>query len=102
MSVVLDTRDTQGQFALLDQHGVSGDATPLHRHLNEDEAFCVLDGEIVAVAGDQERRVDVPVVHRLGTNRGTKVTLVPNRRKAVVGPGCLPRRVDALGAPARA
>lgn len=54
MSVVLDARDTQGQFALIDQHGVSGDATPLHRHLNEDEAFYVLDGEIVAVAGDHE------------------------------------------------
>lgn len=56
MSVVLDADDTQGQFALIDQRGVSGDATPLHRHLNEDEAFYVLDGEIVAVAGDDERR----------------------------------------------
>ncbi len=54
MNVVLGAQDTQGQFALLDQHGVSGDATPLHRHLNEDEAFYVLDGEIVAVAGEEE------------------------------------------------
>ena len=56
MSVVLDAHDTQGQFALIDQQGVSGDSTPLHRHLNEDEAFYVLDGEIVAVAGDRECR----------------------------------------------
>lgn len=54
MAVVLDTSDTRGQFALIDQHGVAGDATPLHRHLHEDEAFYVLDGEIVAVAGGQE------------------------------------------------
>lgn len=54
MNVVLGAQDTRGQFALLDQHGVLGDATPLHRHLNEDEAFYVLDGEIVAVAGDEE------------------------------------------------
>src|SRR4051794_25208958 len=56
MAVVLDADDTRGQFALLDQHGVTGDATPLHRHLREDEAFYVLDGEIVALAGDQEHR----------------------------------------------
>ena len=56
MSVVLDAHDTQRQFALIDQRGVAGDATPLHRHLNEDEAFYVLDGEILAVAGDHECR----------------------------------------------
>src|SRR3954447_17697356 len=54
MAVVLDADDTRGQFALLDQHGVAGDATPLHRHLHEDEAFYVLDGDIVALAGDEE------------------------------------------------
>src|SRR3954453_1677168 len=56
MAVVLGAADTRGQFALLDQHGVAGDATPLHRHLHEDEAFYVLDGEIIALAGDQEHR----------------------------------------------
>jgi len=56
MAVVLDADDTRGQFALLDQHGFAGDATPLHRHLHEDEAFYVLDGEIIALAGDQEHR----------------------------------------------
>jgi len=28
MSVVLDAHDTQGQFALIDEQGVSGDSTP--------------------------------------------------------------------------
>jgi quercetin dioxygenase-like cupin family protein len=56
MAVALGADDTRGQFALLDQHGLAGDATPLHRHLHEDEAFYVLDGEIVAVAGAQEHR----------------------------------------------
>lgn len=54
MAVVFGAQDTAGQLALLDQHGLAGDATPLHRHLNEDEAFYVLDGEIVAVAGEEE------------------------------------------------
>lgn len=54
LEVVLDAADTRGQFALVDQHGVAGDATPLHRHLHEDEAFYVLDGEIVALAGEAE------------------------------------------------
>jgi quercetin dioxygenase-like cupin family protein len=56
MAVVLDSEDTGGQFALLDQHGVAGDATPLHRHVHEDEAFYVFDGAIVALAGDHEHR----------------------------------------------
>ena len=56
MTVALGAEDTRGQFALLDQHGLAGDATPLHRHLHEDEAFYVLDGEILAVAGEQEHR----------------------------------------------
>src|SRR4051812_44401022 len=54
MAVVLDAADTNGTFALIDQHGAAGDATPLHRHLREDEAFYVLDGDIVALAGDEE------------------------------------------------
>jgi len=54
MAVVLDAADTHGKFALLDQHGVAGDATPLHRHLHEDEAFYVLHGDIVALAGEEE------------------------------------------------
>jgi quercetin dioxygenase-like cupin family protein len=54
MAVVLDAADTRGKFALLDQHGVAGDATPLHRHLHEDEAFYVLEGDIVALAGNEE------------------------------------------------
>ena len=57
MSVVLDAQDTGGQFALLDQHGARGDATPLHRHQQEDEAFYVLEGEITAVAGDERHEV---------------------------------------------
>lgn len=57
MHVVLDGSDTHGQFVLVDQYGVSGDATPLHRHHNDDETFYLLDGEITALAGDREYHV---------------------------------------------
>lgn len=37
---------TDGAFLLFEEHSQRGKATPLHVHPNEDESFCVLDGEV--------------------------------------------------------
>lgn len=50
--VVLDGAHTQGGVALLDQDGERGDVTPMHVHHDEAEIFYVLEGSIVAWAGD--------------------------------------------------
>jgi quercetin dioxygenase-like cupin family protein len=50
--LVLDSAHTQGTIALLDQHGERGDATPMHIHHGEAEIFYVLEGDIVAWAGE--------------------------------------------------
>ncbi len=52
--LVLDSAQTQGSVALLDQTGVRGDTTPLHIHHGEAEIFYVLEGDIHAWAGDDE------------------------------------------------
>jgi len=52
MNVVLGSEDTNGAFALVDQLGSANDATPLHVHHTEDEAFYLLSGSIEVVTGD--------------------------------------------------
>lgn len=48
---------TNGQYAMGEMHAPPGDEVPLHLHLNEDEAFYVLEGQITIWVGDQEPRV---------------------------------------------
>lgn len=50
--LVLDAEHTHGVVALLDQRGERGDVTPMHIHHGESEIFYVLEGSIVAWAGD--------------------------------------------------
>lgn len=50
--VVLGGEHTGGSFALLDQTGDRGDATPMHVHRTDAEVLYVLDGAITAWAGD--------------------------------------------------
>jgi len=52
--LVLDSAHTQGAVALLDQTGLRGDTTPMHIHHGEAEIFYVLEGDIVAWAGDDQ------------------------------------------------
>lgn len=50
--VVLGGDQTGGAFALLEQRGRAGDATPLHVHRSEAEVFYVLEGAATAWFGD--------------------------------------------------
>lgn len=52
--LVLDSAHTQGSVALLDQTGMRGDVTPMHIHHGEAEIFYVLEGEVVAWAGEDQ------------------------------------------------
>ena len=52
--LVLDAAHTQGTIALLDQWGERGDVTPMHIHHVEAEIFYVLEGTIVAWAGEDQ------------------------------------------------
>ena len=52
--IVLDASQTQGRVALLDQWGERGDVTPMHIHHDDAEIFYVLEGSIVAWAGDDQ------------------------------------------------
>jgi quercetin dioxygenase-like cupin family protein len=49
--------ETNGAFLLFEDHMAEGKMTPFHTHPDADEAFYVLDGEIVVHANGQEHRV---------------------------------------------
>jgi len=55
--LILDSSQTAGSIALLDQWGELGDTTPMHIHHGEAEIFYVLEGDIVAWAGDERMSV---------------------------------------------
>jgi quercetin dioxygenase-like cupin family protein len=57
--LVLDAAHTQGSVALLDQVGERGDVTPMHIHHDEAEIFYVLEGSVVAWAGDDRLSLGV-------------------------------------------
>ena len=46
--------ETEGQYALLENHVPQGDMPPLHVHHDEDEVFHVLDGEVTLFLPGQE------------------------------------------------
>ena len=52
--------DTDERYAIVEQHLPAGTATPLHAHLEDEESFVVLTGEVVYQVGD-----DAPA--RVGT-----------------------------------
>ena len=53
LAVILDAAITGGQLTVIDTHGRRGDASPVHVHGNDDEAFLLLDGEMTVWVGDQ-------------------------------------------------
>jgi quercetin dioxygenase-like cupin family protein len=53
VAVLLDSEQTEGRFSLLDAHTRRGDATPVHVHREDDEAFLLLEGAMTAWLGDQ-------------------------------------------------
>jgi quercetin dioxygenase-like cupin family protein len=57
MAVVLDSAVTGGQLTVIDVHARRGDASPIHVHGGDDEAFLLLDGAMTVWTGDQRSRL---------------------------------------------
>jgi quercetin dioxygenase-like cupin family protein len=56
LAVILDAAITGGQLSVFDTHSRRGDASPVHVHSRDDEAFLVLDGQMTVWVG-QERHI---------------------------------------------
>ena len=57
MTVKAGSVETGNGFAQLEMNDPRGTATPMHVHHNEDETFYVLEGEIIALVGDERVRL---------------------------------------------
>jgi quercetin dioxygenase-like cupin family protein len=57
VGVLATGADTDERYAIVEQHLPAGTATPHHAHLNDEESFVVLTGEVVYQVGD-----DAPVL----------------------------------------
>lgn len=53
MTVKAGSAETGKSFAQLEMNDPRGTATPMHVHHNEDETFYALEGEILALVGDE-------------------------------------------------
>ncbi|GJM62971.1 cupin domain-containing protein [Persicobacter diffluens] len=54
-TIKLTGKDTNGQFALVEQFNVPGAGIPLHVHENEDEVFHVLSGQVeITINGETQ------------------------------------------------
>jgi quercetin dioxygenase-like cupin family protein len=51
--IKLSSKDTNGQFTLIEQNNNPGMGIPLHVHENEDEVFHVLSGEVKMIIGEE-------------------------------------------------
>jgi quercetin dioxygenase-like cupin family protein len=52
-NIKLTGKDTNGQFALIEQHNEPGVGIPPHVHENEDEVFQVIEGQVEMRIGEQ-------------------------------------------------
>lgn len=57
LTVILDGATTGGQLALVEGKAGRGDASPVHVHTSDDEAFLLLEGAMTVWVGD--RRVQL-------------------------------------------
>ncbi len=57
LTVILDGPATGGQLTVLEGRAERGDASPVHVHTRDDEAFLLLEGEMTVWVGD--RRVQL-------------------------------------------
>jgi quercetin dioxygenase-like cupin family protein len=57
LSVILDGAATGGQLTVVEARAGRGDASPVHAHTRDDEAFLVLEGAMTVWVGD--RRVEL-------------------------------------------
>ena len=57
LAVILDAAITGGQLTVFDNHSRRGDASPVHVHSHDDEAFLLLDGEMTVWVGEQRHKL---------------------------------------------
>jgi quercetin dioxygenase-like cupin family protein len=57
LAVILDAAITGGQLTVIESHSRRGDASPVHVHGRDDEAFLLLDGEMTVWVGEERRRL---------------------------------------------
>lgn len=57
LAVILDSAATAGQLTLVEAHAQRGDASPVHIHSHDDEAFLLLDGALTVWVGDQRTQL---------------------------------------------
>jgi quercetin dioxygenase-like cupin family protein len=57
VAVLLDSAITAGQLTVIEVHTRRGDASPVHIHSRDDEAFLLLDGAMTIWVGDQRRQL---------------------------------------------
>lgn len=53
LSVILDGAATGGQLTVVEAKAERGDASPVHAHTRDDEAFFLLDGAMTVWVGDR-------------------------------------------------
>jgi quercetin dioxygenase-like cupin family protein len=57
LAIILDAAITGGQLTVIDSHSRRGDASPVHVHGRDDEAFLLLDGAMTVWVGDQRHQL---------------------------------------------
>lgn len=57
LAVMLDAAITGGQLTVIDAHARRGDASPVHVHSRDDEAFLLLDGAMTVWVSDQRHQL---------------------------------------------
>jgi mannose-6-phosphate isomerase-like protein (cupin superfamily) len=82
--------DGAGGTSILEHCAPHGDSPPLHLHHDEDEVFCLLEGEMRFQIGEEERRatagavllapMGVPHTYRVESSEGARwLTVTANR-----------------------
>jgi quercetin dioxygenase-like cupin family protein len=57
LAIILDAAITGGQLTVIESHSRRGDASPVHVHGRDDEAFLLLDGAMTVWVGDQRHQL---------------------------------------------
>ena len=102
MNVKAAAEQTGGAFTLIEWAAPTGFGPPLHLHSNEDEAFYVLEGEIVIDCGDRRFTAgagDFAFLPR-GIPHAFVVTAGPVRGLQITTPSGFEEFVAELGRPA--
>lgn len=54
LTIHVDSKQTNGAFAVFEASGQPGGEPPLHVHRHEDEMFYVLEGRLIVTRGDEQ------------------------------------------------